>query len=532
DPQEQAMFQSPYVHDPVLVYERPAPKVPAGGVPTVVSVVLFREGSTPPAGDPDTYVARVVQEHYGTVPQIRGWQLVGRLDRPTLETIEGLYVGHKNAGAIPDYGTPTQSFEATGPDGTHTATLVFWHESAQAPAPIEVATPAQTGPAAAPSQDYVTRCLTPAFQEVEEPRSWRDPEFSAVLDRMRQMERESRVTEAQGVIDRFPDFDLGYLWSGQALLAMGHLDRAREVLRRGIERSKSKYGFCEKLGEVEWRSGNLAEAVYWWAQGIHCQETLPNRGGDVGSYLYLHYVAEGMDLGDLAAALARHVDAIRAGQIRLEPTTAAELKALAASQGTSEILEVLALLRERYFESSPTVAPQSLAPPSSVSPVQPVAQPQPTPFAMPQPVAVPTARGPLIPRWALILGIVGISLIGGGIALALTVFGGDDSGVTASGPPSAAEISSCLTEEGFAVERTPGGVPNAEALTFVTPEATVVLLAILPTAQAADEAHALAFAQLPVGSGRTDVLGNVVIAYFPPPTADLRQTVESCVPQT
>ncbi|MGH2740284.1 MAG: hypothetical protein ACRDH6_07385, partial [Actinomycetota bacterium] len=63
DPQEQAMFQSSYVHDPVLVYERPAPKVPAGGVPTVVSVVLFRDGSTPPAGDPDTYVARVVQEH-------------------------------------------------------------------------------------------------------------------------------------------------------------------------------------------------------------------------------------------------------------------------------------------------------------------------------------------------------------------------------------------------------------------------------------------------------------------------------------
>lgn len=542
DPQEQGMFQSPYVHDPVLVYERTAPEVPAGAVPTNLSVVIFREGSTAPEGDPDTYAARVVQAHYGNAPQIRGWQIVGRLDRPTLETIEGLYVSHKNAGAIPDYGTPTESFEAPGPDGNHTATLAFWHESAQAAAQPDVTAPAPTERVAAttetvsPSAEgYVARCLTPAYREEDEIRSWRDPEFSAVLDRMRQADQASRLAEAQPVMERFPDLHLGYVWAGEALLRMGEIDRAREVLRRGVERVRRKFGSCEKLGEVEWRAGNLAEAVYWWAQGIHCQETLPNRGDDVGSYLYLHYVAEGVDLGDLAAAFADRVDSIRAGQIRLEPTTAGELKALAAGQGTPEILEVLALLRERYFESSPASAPQSLAAPPPVSSVRPVAQPQPAtvPMTQPAPGMAPVVSGPRVPRWVVILAIAGVALIGGGVALALTVFGGESTDTTASAPRTATDISSCLSDEGFPVQRTPAGIPNApnaEALTLATPDGTVVLIAILPTAEAVQQAEA-AIGELPPGQGLVVVEGNALITYFPSPTADLRESVESCVVQ-
>lgn len=113
-----------------FVGDRPTGAVPADRVPTVVSVVLFREGSTPPP-DVASYCRQVLRKHYGTTAlSVRGWQMIGRLDRPTAATIGALYSGHVAKGEIPDYGHPTDEIEVEGPDGNHVAALVFWHESA------------------------------------------------------------------------------------------------------------------------------------------------------------------------------------------------------------------------------------------------------------------------------------------------------------------------------------------------------------------------------------------------------------------
>jgi hypothetical protein len=117
---------------------RPTEEAPEDRVPTVVSVVLFREGREPPSSDPQAYCATVLREHYGRDVIIDGWQLVGRLDRPTAGDIGALYSGHVSKGSIPDYGTPTDQLERDGPDGQHVAALVFWKESmrrADAPRP-------------------------------------------------------------------------------------------------------------------------------------------------------------------------------------------------------------------------------------------------------------------------------------------------------------------------------------------------------------------------------------------------------------
>lgn len=108
---------------------QPTEEVPADRVPTTVSVVLFREGREPPSSDPQEYCATVLREHYGREVIIQGWQLVGRLDRPTAGTIGALYSGHVAKGNLPDYGDPTDQLELEGPDGTHVAALLFWHES-------------------------------------------------------------------------------------------------------------------------------------------------------------------------------------------------------------------------------------------------------------------------------------------------------------------------------------------------------------------------------------------------------------------
>jgi hypothetical protein len=84
------------------------------------------------------------------------------------------------------------------------------------------------------------------------------------------------------------------------------------------------------------------------AQGIHCQETIPGRGGEVTSYLNLLYVADGVGLPEAATAFKRRVDEIRA--VHYAPAMARELVELARDQGNPEIREVIDGLRSRYLE--------------------------------------------------------------------------------------------------------------------------------------------------------------------------------------
>jgi hypothetical protein len=196
---------------------------------------------------------------------------------------------------------------------------------------------------------YVQRCLEPAFVEAKERRDFQsDPSFRSVLDPLHSDDT-TAAREAEKLAARFPDLDLAYSWWGDALMSLGEFDRAREVLRRGLERSRRKFMLCTSLGEVEWRAGNLPEAVYSWAQAVHCQESLEDRGHDVAAYLYLLSVAIGLEEADAAGALLRRVDAIRR-DIRLVPLRDASLREFASREGTPEIREVLRGLRTRYLQ--------------------------------------------------------------------------------------------------------------------------------------------------------------------------------------
>lgn len=197
---------------------------------------------------------------------------------------------------------------------------------------------------------YFERCMEPAFQEEEEPRGWRsDPDFRKVLDPLNRDDNRAAAQEAEKLLERFADLHLIYSWWGSALIRNGEHDRARAVLRQGLEKGRQKFSLCVGLGEAEWRSGNLKEAVYWWAQALHCQQTLEHFGGDVDAYLYLYYVAEVAGLMDVASAFISRVDRIREGQIRLEPATADDLQSVAVRGKTPGVEAVLVALRDRYL---------------------------------------------------------------------------------------------------------------------------------------------------------------------------------------
>jgi hypothetical protein len=120
-----------YGGDYDFVGDQPKGKVPTDRVPTVVSIVLFREGRDPPP-DGAGYCRRILRTHYGERgPTVRGWQMIGRFDRPAADSAGALYSALVESGQIPDYGHATDAIECEGPDGHHVAALVFWHESTE-----------------------------------------------------------------------------------------------------------------------------------------------------------------------------------------------------------------------------------------------------------------------------------------------------------------------------------------------------------------------------------------------------------------
>jgi hypothetical protein len=157
------------------------------------------------------------------------------------------------------------------------------------------AEPPTPKPAPATEDKYVNDCLQQKYEEVAETRSWNsDPAFRKVLGPLNSGDNAAACREAELLMTQFNDFADLYEWWGDALLRMRSLDKARQVLKNGLGKTKQKYALCNLLGKVEWKARDIDQAVYWWAQGLHCQESLKasNYGDSDGAYLCLHYVAE------------------------------------------------------------------------------------------------------------------------------------------------------------------------------------------------------------------------------------------------
>jgi hypothetical protein len=225
--------------------------------------------------------------------------------------------------------------------------LLNWLKGRKPKASIEISKKEKSGQT---EDEYYERCLKQEYFEENESRSWAiNPEFRKILDPLNEGNNARACEESEKLVVEFPDFDVIYYWWGTALLRMRSYDKARQVLSEGLRKVKQKCFLCNVLGEVEWKSRNIKEAVYWWSQGLHCQESLPNHGGEVGAYLYFYYVADGIGLSDCASAFLLKADTIRSGQIRLNAQTAEDLRSLARPAKTSAIEKVVKELVSKYI---------------------------------------------------------------------------------------------------------------------------------------------------------------------------------------
>jgi branched-chain amino acid transport system permease protein len=210
--------------------------------------------------------------------------------------------------------------------------------------------PSWSVPDPADEENYVRSCAEMAFTEKAEERTFRsDPAFQRVLDPLNSKQYGTAIQTAESLLQRFEDFDLPYKWLASACRSTDDLKRSQQVLAEGLSKAKRKSILLTDMGETEWRMGNIHEAVYFWCQALHCLSSNPI---DYNAFLLLSCVASGCGLRDVEHMLLDRVDAIRGGQVRLDPTVADRLTSLARSKKSPAMCNAILAIGTKYLQTA------------------------------------------------------------------------------------------------------------------------------------------------------------------------------------
>lgn len=204
-------------------------------------------------------------------------------------------------------------------------------------------------PTASDEATYVRRCLENEFHEETESRTFRsESAFENVLTPFNSQRYDTVIQEAKRLLPKYADFDLVYAWLGTAYRETQRLELSRQVVSDGLGKSKRKCLLLKDMGETEWQSGNIEDALYWLAQALHCLSSNPM---DYNAYLLLSYIADGAGLPDDAALCLARVDAMRPGRIRLPAEPAERITSLARQGRTEPMKKVIHGLAVKYLST-------------------------------------------------------------------------------------------------------------------------------------------------------------------------------------
>jgi len=106
-----------------------------------------------------------------------------------------------------------------------------------------------------------------------------------------------------------------------------------------------------ELGETEYYSNNLVEAVCWWIQSVLSQKSIGMTDrASYNSFLYLAYVCKRLDLSHIELELLKEVDSRANGQIRLTNIETNNIYSLVDQEEKSEFLhKALLALYDRLY---------------------------------------------------------------------------------------------------------------------------------------------------------------------------------------
>jgi tetratricopeptide (TPR) repeat protein len=194
---------------------------------------------------------------------------------------------------------------------------------------------------------YIDDCFRIDFSEHYDERDYSEiPEAKAITHET----MEDAIRLANALREKYPDFYFSYFWLGILYQRKGLNEEARKFLFEGLDKSKSKFSICEKLGDIEFKSENLPEAVKWWIKSVIIQ-VCTNNLDNYSSFLNLSYIAEQFELMDTTSKLRQFVDAIEVGQIRLNSKASNEIYAITRAQGTKSMRQAIDILNKEYLST-------------------------------------------------------------------------------------------------------------------------------------------------------------------------------------
>ena len=155
---------------------------------------------------------------------------------------------------------------------------------------------------------YISDCFDIQWPEFDDRRTWDEVPEGSQIKRLRDSkftrDLEEALEVATRLTERMADWHGSYDVAASILGRLGLTDKAREMVLKGLDQSKSKWRLCGRMAIIEWESNDIldhllssaiAAAVQWWIRSIVIQVSI-DRCEDYTPALYLSYVAISLGL--------------------------------------------------------------------------------------------------------------------------------------------------------------------------------------------------------------------------------------------
>jgi tetratricopeptide (TPR) repeat protein len=195
--------------------------------------------------------------------------------------------------------------------------------------------------------DFLTECLEPLFKEETETRNiLNTPSVKIIADLGNNGKFRETIQKAEELLQEYSDFDYLYFWKGIAHMGLGDYSSAQSILKKGLEKAKSKSYLCLKLGVAAKESKDAQQALKWWCQSIHCHESNPH-DLDNTPYLYLAAIAGAYGLKKEHDAFQTKAFRIKSASLSFEAMS--DLQNLFVDQKTEAMVDVIKEMSNQYF---------------------------------------------------------------------------------------------------------------------------------------------------------------------------------------
>jgi hypothetical protein len=250
-----------------------------------------------------------------------------------------------------------------GPQGQHSMSLWKWLAGKSRASPelpssgigggadasahggIVVRRPARTG------DTFVDECFECSWLELNEPRDWFDvPDLELVRTLAKDSGSDAALAQLEKIWSRYSDHDFVYLWKAELEAKKGNKTKAINTLDVGLEKARRKDSLCSTRAMIEYRDGNIRDAVLWWIRSAVSQISVKDPISE-NPFLYLAYVAQAFGDYKSRDQLFSVVDRLtRFG--RLGDSAQSCINSMISSQGNKSMMVAVALLCNEFIKST------------------------------------------------------------------------------------------------------------------------------------------------------------------------------------